>query len=202
MSTPTPERSSPSADTIHEYDGIREYDNPTPGWWYIIFFGSIVFSWFYYLFAQFSPMMSSPQDTWAEAQVAEYKRIFGAVGDLTNDEATLLSLTAKSDMMAVAQGMFQSNCAQCHAKDGGGINGVNLTDNHYKSVTTITDIHTIITEGAANGAMPSWRNTFSENERVLLSAYIAHLRGTTPAAPKGPEGTLIDPWPTAAAGNK
>ena len=28
----------------HEYDGIREYDNPTPGWWHVILLVSVVFS--------------------------------------------------------------------------------------------------------------------------------------------------------------
>ncbi|MFN9977437.1 MAG: cbb3-type cytochrome c oxidase N-terminal domain-containing protein, partial [Phycisphaerae bacterium] len=31
----------------HEYDGIREYDNPTPGWWHLIFIGSVFFSIMY-----------------------------------------------------------------------------------------------------------------------------------------------------------
>ena len=22
----------------HEYDGIQEFDNPTPGWWHFLFF--------------------------------------------------------------------------------------------------------------------------------------------------------------------
>ena len=26
----------------HEYDGIQEYDNPTPGWWNLVFFLSII----------------------------------------------------------------------------------------------------------------------------------------------------------------
>ncbi|MFN7337509.1 MAG: cbb3-type cytochrome c oxidase N-terminal domain-containing protein, partial [bacterium] len=26
----------------HEYDGIREFDNPTPGWWHAIFFASVI----------------------------------------------------------------------------------------------------------------------------------------------------------------
>ena len=33
----------------HNYDGIQEYDNPTPGWWYAIFAGCVVFSVLYIL---------------------------------------------------------------------------------------------------------------------------------------------------------
>lgn len=184
--------------TSHDYDGIREYDNPTPGWWHFIFLGTVVFSWFYYMFAQFSPMVSSPEQAWADQQVAEYKKIFGAVGELKNDVPTLLLLQGKPDMMSVAQGMFQSNCAQCHAKDGGGINGVNLTDDHYKNVKTMTDFFEVITNGAANGAMPNWRAAFSENERILLASYAAGLRGTRPAAGKAAEGEPLPPWPKEA----
>jgi len=39
----------------HEYDGIREFDNPCPAWWHLIFIGSIVFSAFYFVFFQFGP---------------------------------------------------------------------------------------------------------------------------------------------------
>jgi cytochrome c oxidase cbb3-type subunit 3 len=92
--------------------------------------------------------------------------------------------------------MFESTCAQCHGKEGGGINGVNLTDNHYKNLKKMTDIYTVITSGAANGAMPAWRTTFNENERILLSAYIATMRGTNKPG-RGQEGEIIAPWPTA-----
>ena len=36
--------------TDHEYDGIREYDNPCPTWWHMIFFGTAVFSVLYFVF--------------------------------------------------------------------------------------------------------------------------------------------------------
>jgi cytochrome c oxidase cbb3-type subunit 3 len=182
----------------HEYDGISEYDNPTPGWWHLIFIGSVLFAGLYLVFWHFSPLAWSETDAWKANQVREYKRIFGAVGDLKNDVPTLISMSSKPEMMAVAEGMFVGNCAQCHAKDGGGINGVNLTDDHYKNVKAMTDIYTVITNGAANGAMPNWRGVFSENERVLLSAYVAKLRGTKPALAKPAEGDVIPPWPTDA----
>ncbi len=36
--------------TGHEYDGIREYDKPLPKWWLVIFFGSIVWGFAYWIF--------------------------------------------------------------------------------------------------------------------------------------------------------
>jgi cytochrome c oxidase cbb3-type subunit 3 len=188
----------PNQLTEHDYDGIREYDNPTPGWWHVIFLASVVFSWFYFMFYEFSPMSSSERDIWSKTQVAEYKRLFGKLGDLKNDDATILKLQGMPDMMQVAQGMFETNCAQCHAKNGGGINGVNLTDDHYKNVKALADVYTVITAGAANGAMPAWRTNFSENERVLLAAHVASMRGLNVVG-RGPEGEKIAPWPVAAA---
>ena len=188
----------PNQLTEHDYDGIREYDNPTPGWWHAVFLASVVFSWFYFMFYEFSPMASSERDIWAKTQVAEYTRLFGKLGDLKNDEATILKLQAMPDMMQVAQGMFETNCAQCHAKNGGGINGVNLTDDHYKNVKALPDVYAVITAGAANGAMPAWRTNFSENERVLLAAYVASMRGLNVVG-RGPEGEKIAPWPAAPA---
>jgi hypothetical protein len=82
-----------------------------------------------------------------------------------------------------------------HAKDGGGINGVNLTDDHYKNVKKVPDFFTVITNGANNGAMPAWRTNFSDNERVLLAAYVMNLRGTKPASARPPEGEVLPPFP-------
>jgi cytochrome c oxidase cbb3-type subunit 3 len=187
----------------HEYDGIREFDNPTPGWWHVIWVTTIVFSFFYILFWHFSPLADTPQTAWAAHQTREYKLLFGTLGELKPDEPTILQMMSNAKMQEVAKGIFETNCAACHAKDGGGINGVNLTDNNYKNVKTLTDIYKTITEGANNGAMPTWRNRLSENERIIVAAYVANLRGTTPSAGRAPEGEVIPPWPkpdtTAAA---
>jgi cytochrome c oxidase cbb3-type subunit III len=179
----------------HEYDGIREFDNPTPGWWHLIFLASVFFSIFYFGFWQFSPLAYSKEEAWAIKQTAETKRLFASYAELKPDEPTMIKLMKDEKLQAYAQGMFIGNCAQCHAKDGGGINGVNLTDESYKNVKVMTDIFNVIANGANNGAMPAWRNNFSEKERVLLASYIASLRGTKPANPKGPEGEPIAPWP-------
>jgi cytochrome c oxidase cbb3-type subunit 3 len=180
--------------TSHEYDGIQEFDNPTPGWWHVLFLGSVVFSLFYVVFWHFSPLAWSIHDTWLADKTREDKRIFGALGQMEPDAKTIMSLTGKPDLMNVGDGMFRTNCAQCHAADGGGINGVNLTDDHYKNVKKVDDIFAVLTTGAGNGAMPAWKNSFSKNELILLSAYVANLRGTTPARPRAAEGEVIPPW--------
>jgi cytochrome c oxidase cbb3-type subunit 3 len=179
----------------HEYDGIREYDNPTPGWWHIIFLASVIFSVFYFAFWQFSPMAYTPQEAWTTRQNVETKKLFAGIGEISPDVAGMRKLMGDEKLMSYASGVFQMNCAQCHAKDGGGINGVNLTDNVYKNVKVMPDIITVITAGANNGAMPAWRNNFSEKERVLIAAYVANLRGTTPARGREPEGVEIPAWP-------
>ncbi len=181
----------------HEYDGIQEFDNPTPGWWHIIFLGSCLFAALYFFWYHASPLSTSAEQDWQRQQVAEYKKIFGTLGELKGDLETLQKMRADTRLMSVAQGMFESNCATCHAKDGGGINGLNLTDNVYKNVKTLPDLFTTITNGANNGAMPSWSAKLTANERVLVAAYVANLRGTTPARGRAPDPAEvpIDPWP-------
>ncbi len=181
----------------HEYDGIREYDNPVPAWMHWIFWLTVVFSIVYFAFFQFSPISWTVQDRWAGAQANHFRLLFGEFGELDPDEATILSLMDNSQLMAVGAGMFVTNCAQCHARDGGGINGPNLTDDRWITVRNLEGIVNVIANGAGNGAMPPWSNRLSQNEQILLAAYVATLRGTSPARPIPPEGDPIPPWPNA-----
>jgi cytochrome c oxidase cbb3-type subunit 3 len=182
-------------DTGHEYDGIREYDNPTPGWWWTIFGFTVAFSVAYLIFWHASVYSWTIEEGWASDQRAEFARVFGSVGQLQHDEQTIVAQMHNPKFMAIARSVFVGNCAACHASDGGGGVGVNLCDDNYKNVTKIDDIFKVISEGANNGAMPSWKNRLSENERVIVAAYVASLRGTTPASAKAKEGNAIAPWP-------
>jgi cytochrome c oxidase cbb3-type subunit 3 len=177
----------------HEYDGIQEYDNPTPGWWHGIFLVSIIFSVFYMAFFHTSPMAWSVHDQHAAAQAREFQRLFAQIGELAVDEPTILKMKDDSKWMAVAAGMFRGKCASCHGADGQGLVGPNMTDDSYKNVKTLLDIPRVITEGAANGAMPAWKVSLSTNEVVLLSSYVAGLRGKNLPG-RAPEGEAAAPW--------
>ncbi len=183
----------------HQYDGIQEFDNPTPLWWHLIWLFTMVFSVVYFFLSLESPWFVHQTDRLAAAQLAETARLFGALGDLQADEATLVSLMQDEKWMDFGASIFQMHCTSCHAADGGGGIGPNLTDDNYINVTSITDIHTIIVDGANNGAMPAWGNRMHPKEAVLLSSYVASLRGNN-SNRKAPEGEIIAPWPAAEEG--
>ncbi len=180
--------------TGHEYDGIVEYDNPTPGWWHVIFLGSVLFSAVYFFYYTFSPMATTPQSRLAAAQTAEFQALFADIGVLSRDEETVLSLMGDPQWMPVAEGLFATNCVSCHGAQGQGLVGPNLTDDHYKNVTDIAGVIDVIDAGAAGGAMPGWGNRLHPNEIVLLAAYVADMRGRNLPGPRGPEGEVIPPW--------
>lgn len=178
----------------HEYDGIQEYDNPTPGWWHLIFLGTVVFSVIYLAFWHASPIAWSIHEAHAEAELRALKKQFGELGDLGSDEATIRSMMGEPRWMAVGQSVYRANCVSCHGASGEGLVGPNLTDDHWKNVRVLTDVARVITDGAAGGSMPSWKNRLHPNEVVLVSAYVASLRGKNLTGPRATEGEPIPPW--------
>ena len=185
----------------HEYDGIREFDNPTPGWWHALFFLFVIFSVFYLMVSTGSPLYNSPVESHDKAKLSWIKSMFGELGVLEPDEATLVRYYADpadeyaGQWMPFAESLFKANCVSCHGSQGEGSVGPNLTDEVYRNVETITDIYDVIQNGAAAGAMPAWGNRFHPNEVVLLPSYVASLRGENkPGLP--PDGEAIPDWPT------
>lgn len=184
----------------HCYDGIQEYDNPTPGWWWMLFNGTVLFSVVYFVFFQFSPVAWTNAKEHDAAVAANLRLQFGEIGDLKPDEATVLRFMNEPKWLLVGKTVFASRCALCHGADASGQVGPNLTDENWKNVRTITDIANVIANGAASGAMPAWKNQLHPNEIVLTAAYVASLRGQNLPSARGPEGERIPPWPSAAAG--
>lgn len=182
----------------HRYDGIQEYDNPTPGWWHVVFFATIVFSVLYFVVYEMGDALPTVQEVAQAEENAANERIFGGLGELKPDEPTILTLMGEPRWMAIGQSIFRANCASCHGPDGQGNDiGVNLTDSSYKNIKALPDFPRVIREGANNLAMPSWKGRLSEQQIVLMSAYAASLRGKNVPGRK-PEGAEIAPWPTAS----
>jgi cytochrome c oxidase cbb3-type subunit 3 len=178
----------------HEYDGIREYDNPMPSWWVWTFILTVVYSAGYVVYYT-APMPERTVIADYEMTVAaDLKQRFAGMGELVTSAGALNAYMKKADYIAVGKSVFMANCVSCHAVDGSGLVGPNLTDDAYKNVKVITDLPQVINTGANNGAMPAWKNRLHPNEVALVAAYVATLRGKNLPGPRGVEGDVIPPW--------
>ncbi len=177
----------------HEYDGIREYDNPLPFWWVWLWAASVVFSIGYTAWYHMGKG-SSIHEKYEVAVTRAVEQQLAGLGEIRADNATILRLMQDDGMMDAMAGIFRGNCAQCHGNEGGGNIGPNLTDEKYKNVVEPADFYTVIADGIPGTSMPAWSQRLREPQMILLSAYVARLRGTTPSIAIAPEGTVAAPW--------
>jgi cytochrome c oxidase cbb3-type subunit 3 len=174
--------------TDHEYDGIRELDNALPPWWKYGFYLTIVWSVVYLAYYHISNGPSSKQEYDAQIaegvrQVEEYRAKAKNLVDETN--VTLLS---DAGDLAAGKAAFVQYCAVCHSADGGGIVGPNLTDKFWIHGGDVKDIFKTIKYGVQGKGMKSWTQELSPVMMAQVTSYVKSLQGTTPAAPKAPEG--------------
>ncbi|XZE45306.1 cbb3-type cytochrome c oxidase N-terminal domain-containing protein [Pirellulaceae bacterium SH467] len=180
----------------HSYDGIQEYDNPLPGWWKWMFWGTIAFSPLYLMYYHNGAPGRSVADQYTAGVTENTRKQYAEIGDLQGDEATMVKFLKEPKWVGVGQAIFKANCVSCHGPEGGGNVGPNLGDNSFKHIKALPDIVKVINEGVAGGAMPAWGNRFShKNDAILVSIYVASLRGTNPPGGKAPDGGPIPAWP-------
>lgn len=178
----------------HEYDGITEFDNPVPPWWNWIFIATFIFSVPYFMYYTIGVGETLQQSYDAET-AAFFEIMAKQLGDIEPDAPTLLGLGHDAKLMTTGRVLFRANCAVCHGADGGGSTGPNLTDDRAIHVKKIEDLYTVIHDGVPAKGMPTWSKTFGKPQMVVLAAYVASLRGTTPNSAKAPQGDPIAPWP-------
>lgn len=179
----------------HVYDGIQEYDNPLPGWWTNLFWATFVFSIFYLVYYHMGAEGRTIHDDFDRHMASIMETRFAKIGNLEGDRATILKYMKDPEWLPVGKVVFRANCVSCHGAEGQGLIGPNLTDDNWKSVKKAEDLFTVISDGAANGAMPAWKRRLThQNQIVLVAAYVASLRGSAPAGGKGPEGDPIPAW--------
>lgn len=182
----------------HDCDGIREYDNPMPFWWGAIFWGSILFSIPYFAYYHFGGVGTSMSEDYEAEVGAFYEMQAAKLGNLKPDAPTILALSHDEQKLLAGRNMFRANCATCHAPDGGGKTGPNLADDFYINVREPQDIFRVVRDGVTAKGMPDWGKRFSEAQLVLLSSYVVSLRGSSPAAPREPQGDRVAQWVAVA----
>ena len=171
----------------HSYDGIQEYDNPMPQWWVITFWATIVFAIAYYLV----PGLGLGKGRMAEYD-ADMAAFHAAHPANTGGGNPAILLAAAKKPAEVLQGkiLFAAKCAVCHAADGGGAIGPNLTDDAWLHGGTIDSIYATVNNGVLAKGMPAWGKLLKAEELGAVVAYVWTLHGTTPAKPKEPQGVV------------
>jgi cytochrome c oxidase cbb3-type subunit III len=171
----------------HSYDGIQEYDNPMPRWWVTVFWATIIFSIAYYLVSGLG--LGKGRMAEYDADMAAFRAAHPA--HLGGGNATAL-LAAARQPSELAQGkiLFVGKCAVCHAADGGGNIGPNLTDDAWLHGGTIDSIYATVNDGVLAKGMPAWGKLLKPDEMEEVVAYVWTLHGTTPAKPKEPQGVV------------
>lgn len=181
-------------DLDHEYDGIRELDNNLPPWWLYGFYISIVFAVIYlirYHVAGTAPLSEGEyQEQMAQAEIQKAEYLKNAANLV--DETSVVMLENQGRIKSGAA-IFAKNCAVCHAQDGGGGVGPNLTDQYWLHGGAIKDVFSTVKYGVPAKGMVPWKDQLNAGQMQEVSSFIMTLQGTTPADPKEAQGDLYTP---------
>ncbi len=176
--------------TGHEWDGIRELNNPLPRWWLWTFYLTIIWSIGYWIVYPSWPLLTTYTQGvfgWnSRAAVAEDLaglRAKRAGMESRIAAAPLQEVLADQQMLdfARAQGRaaFADNCAPCHGAGGGGAKGYpNLNDDDWLWGGTLDDIIYTIRHGVRStddksrqGSMPAFgRDKLLERPDIVAVA--------------------------------
>ncbi|KGE15808.1 cbb3-type cytochrome c oxidase N-terminal domain-containing protein [Sphingobacterium deserti] len=176
----------------HEYDGIKELDNPIPAWFNALFYSTLAFGIVYLLvYHVFSWGLSQEQEYHHEVAVAEKaKQEYLAQAANLIDE-TSITVDETGSMAASGKAIFMANCVACHGNAGEGGIGPNLTDDYWLHGADIKDIFKVVKYGVAAKGMVPWEQTLTPGQIAEVSNYILSLHGSNPPNAKEPQGEKI-----------
>jgi cytochrome c oxidase cbb3-type subunit III len=166
--------------TGHVYDGIEEYDNPMPAWWFMMFVITIVFGVGYLIIypgmGNYAGVLDWTQEKQHERQVAQADAKYR---DMRDRYLALPVEEIASDPAVRKMGMrmFSNNCAQCHGSDAKGAYGFpNLTDDDWIYGGSAEAIKATLVNGR-QAAMPAWGTILGDQGIRETTAYVLSLSG-------------------------
>ncbi len=154
--------------TGHEWDGIRELDNPMPRWWLYTFYLTIIWAIGYTFFYPAWPLVTSAtQGLWGGtaagnprlAVVEEIKRFDEANAPIKAKlvAADLNAIATDPELEGYAKSagaaVFKTWCAQCHGAGAAGVQAggyPNLLDDDWLWGGDMESIHLTVTHGIRN----------------------------------------------------
>jgi len=193
--------------TGHEWDGLKELNNPLPKWWLYVLYATIVFSVIYCFFVPPIPGVPGILDNMRttvrhdiqlarDAQAANLERIA-----LSSLEEIRADAGLRDFVHSGGQSVFAENCAPCHGPGGAGVPGYPaLIDDVWLWGGTLEDIETSIRYGIRNDNADSrWSEMIAFGRDGVLSPdeiedtahYVLALAGETEDAEAAERGETI-----------
>ncbi|MBM3951621.1 MAG: cytochrome-c oxidase, cbb3-type subunit III [Rhodospirillales bacterium] len=191
--------------TGHEWDGIKELNNPLPRWWLYVFYATIVWSIGYWVVYPSWPTFSTyakgvlgyssraelEKDIAAarKAQEAQRAKIAAAgIADIVKDQDLLVFATAGG------KAIFAENCQPCHGPGGAGRPGGYpvLADDDWIWGGSPEDILTSIRVGIRSGhkdarasEMPRFGDALKAAEIAAIADHLLAFAGQKPKSEAG-----------------
>ncbi|MER9268133.1 cytochrome-c oxidase, cbb3-type subunit III [Mesorhizobium sp. M0410] len=183
--------------TGHEWDGIKELNNPLPRWWVITFYITVAWAIGYTVVYPAWPMLTSAtrgvlgyssrrdvKNELAAAEVAKGKFVAAiqakTVSQITADD------TLREFAVAAGGAAFKVNCVQCHGSGAQGSKGFpNLNDDDWLWGGNAEQIQQTIAHGIRFASdpdtrlseMPAFGDIITTDQIKQVGAYVASLSG-------------------------
>jgi cytochrome c oxidase cbb3-type subunit 3 len=197
--------------TGHEWDGIKELNNPLPRWWLYVFYATIVFSliWFVlypsipWINGYFGGVLGTQQREILDNQMAEARanqavfldQIEAAEPQAILDDPGLLRFA-----LAGGEAAFADNCAPCHGLGGSGqAQYPVLADDVWLWGGTLAEIeHTLLYGIRADhpetrmSQMPEFGDGILDEEQIRdVANHVVSLSGEAPDAEAAERGAEV-----------
>lgn len=185
--------------TGHEWDGIKELNNPLPRWWLWTFYACIVWAIGYTVLYPAWPLVSSAtsgvlgyssRGAYAQTMASLETANSAIVSRIAEAPIADLLADPESARFATAAGAsaFKVNCSQCHGTGAAGGPGYpNLNDDAWIWGGTIEEIYLTIAHGVRSATDPDTRYNIMPNfgaddlldsaSITAVASYVAGLSG-------------------------
>lgn len=190
--------------TGHEWDGIKEFNNPLPKWWIYIFYATIVWGIWYTIAYPAWPLINDATRGYKDystrtevaAEIGSFEEMnAGVKAELASIDLNALAAMDQSEdvknyALRSGRATFATYCSQCHGSGADGIaegNGYpNLLDDDWLWGGSIEAIAYTVTHGIRNDTdddtryaeMPAFGDDYLEGEEITnVVAYVGSIGG-------------------------
>lgn len=183
--------------TGHEWDGIKEYNNPLPRWWLWTFYLTIIWAVIYMvffpaipLFDKATPGMMGYASRHELNNETDLYRALNAPLDNALISTPLEDISENPDLLHYAQiggaATYRTYCSQCHGDGAAGAKGYpNLLDDDWLWGGKLTAIYQTIAHGIRSeeddetrfSEMPAFGEILQRDELIDITHYVLSLSG-------------------------